>query len=64
VFFINRSHMKLSRDEHEWPSTYLSDPHLTPAAAVPDNAPLDLDGGMCYESSEEVRAFLECLTRS
>ena len=64
MFFINRSHMKLSRDEHEWPSTYLSDPHLTPAAAVPDNAPLDGDGDMYYESSEKVRAFLECLTKS
>ena len=56
--------MKHSRDEHEWPSTYLCDPHLTPAAAVPDDAPLDEDGDMYYESIREVRAFLECLTKS
>jgi hypothetical protein len=45
-------------------STYLCDPHLTPAAAVPDNAPLDEDGDMYYAPSEEVRAFLKCLTKS
>ena len=36
----------------------------SPAAAVPDNAPLDGDGDMYYESSEKVRDFLECLTKS